>query len=441
MAGDWAIQRLENLTLSANTGLDAIRRAPIVTYPSAIKCLRIQDITKNKRLSEWGNTEVRDVDYEKFRLKENDLIMARTCSTGICLLVESDMPAVFNNGLARLRFHTSLVSPKFMYYVFQSRKFVSYIDGIAGGTSVQLNIKLGDLKKYKFPLPPLAEQKAIAHILGTLDDKIELNRRMNETLEEMARTLFKSWFVDFDPVRAKLDGRQPAGMDAETAALFPAEFQDSELGKIPKGWEVKKLEEICLTITSGGTPKTKETSYWGGGIPWLSSGETRNSFITHTQKTITESGAANSSTRHVAAGATVIAGAGQGKTRGQTSLLGIGTYINQSTVALIADENKCGPNFLYFDLERRYKEFRRISDSHSVRGSLTASILRRMKIVLPNPCITNIYESVVKAVVERCLENQKQSQRLASLRDTLLPKLLSGELRIKDAEKFVENAL
>ena len=96
----------------------------------------------------------------------------------------------------------------------------------------------------KLTLPPLAEQRAIAHILGTLDDKIELNRRMNETLEAMARALFKSWFVDFDPVRAKREGRQPAGMDKATAALFPDAFQDSPLGKIPKGWQVERIEEL-----------------------------------------------------------------------------------------------------------------------------------------------------------------------------------------------------
>ena len=108
-------------------------------------------------------------------------------------------------------------------------------------------------------LPPLAEQKAIAAVLGALDDKIELNRRMNATLEAMARALFQSWFVDFDPVRAKLDGRQPAGLDPATAALFPNEFEDSTLGPIPKGWTVAA---ICdkIQLLSGGTPKTSEPS-------------------------------------------------------------------------------------------------------------------------------------------------------------------------------------
>ena len=115
-----------------------------------------------------------------------------------------------------------------------------------------------------FPLPPLAEQKAIASILGTLDDKIELNRRMNATLEAMTRALFQSWFVDFDPVRAKLDGRQPTGLDEATAAIFPATFEDSAVGHIPKGWTVEPVGEV-VDCVGGGTPSTTEPKYWEGG--------------------------------------------------------------------------------------------------------------------------------------------------------------------------------
>ena len=125
----------------------------------------------------------------------------------------------------------------------QSAFVQSQLKARSTGTTV-LGIRQSELKKVEIPLPPLDEQNQIAHILGTLDDKIELNRQMNETLEAIARTIFKSWFVDFDPVRAKMEGRMPAGMDAETAALFPSAFQDSPLGKIPKGWKVSTLGEI-----------------------------------------------------------------------------------------------------------------------------------------------------------------------------------------------------
>lgn len=120
----------------------------------------------------------------------------------------------------------------------------------------------------ELPLPPLPEQKAIAHILGTLDDKIELNRKMNETVEAMARALFKSWFVDFDPVRAKAEGRD-TGLPKDIADLFPDEFEDSERGEIPKGWKVKSFVET-VEVIGGGTPKTTVPEYWNGSIPWFS---------------------------------------------------------------------------------------------------------------------------------------------------------------------------
>lgn len=112
--------------------------------------------------------------------------------------------------------------------------------------------------------PPLPEQKAIAHILGTLDDKIELNQQMNQTLEAMAKAIFKSWFVDFEPVRAKMEGRQPIGIDAATADLFPNSFDESALGLIPMGWKVSTIGE-SVKVVGGGTPSTKKPEYWEDG--------------------------------------------------------------------------------------------------------------------------------------------------------------------------------
>lgn len=127
--------------------------------------------------------------------------------------------------------------PRFVSYFLRTIDYLAYSDKAAVP-----GVNRNHLHEARVVVPPLAEQLAIGHILGTLDDKIEMNRRMNETLEAMARALFKSWVVDFDPVRAKLEGRKPAGMDKATADLFPDSFQDSPLAKIPKGWEVRSLD-------------------------------------------------------------------------------------------------------------------------------------------------------------------------------------------------------
>ena len=287
---DWQTVILEDVTESINTGLDAIRRAPIVEHKTNLRCLRIQDISQNKPFDKWGYTEVKDSDFKKFQLVPNDIIMARTCSTGICYLVKKELPAVFNNGLARIRLKIEKVDPKFIYYVFKSKHFSGYIDGISGGTSVQLNMKIGDLLKYQFNLPPLSEQKEIARILSDLDKKIELNTQINQTLEQIAQALFKSWFVDFDPVRAKvqalsdglsleqaelavmqaISGKTPEELTAlsqtqperyaelaETAKAFPCEMVEVDGVEVPKGWEVKRIDEIA-NIIKGKSYKSSE---------------------------------------------------------------------------------------------------------------------------------------------------------------------------------------
>tara|TARA_B100000965_G_scaffold296597_1_gene254808 strand:- start:33 stop:461 length:429 start_codon:yes stop_codon:yes gene_type:complete len=141
MISDWKEVKLEDVVERINTGLDAIRRAPIVSYPTPIKCLRIQDISQNKSISNWGFTEVKDLDYQNYKLRKGEIIMARTCSTGINYLVKKDLNAVFNNGLARLRVKKGLIDPKFLFYRFRSSSFINYINGISGGTSVQLNMR------------------------------------------------------------------------------------------------------------------------------------------------------------------------------------------------------------------------------------------------------------------------------------------------------------
>jgi type I restriction enzyme S subunit len=175
-----------------------------------------------------------------------------------------------SSSLMKLTCDRSQVDPLFIFYYFRSTDGQHELLKNASTVGTPgIGQPLSSLRSIKIPLPPLPEQKAIAAILGALDDKIELNRRMNATLESMARALFQSWFVDFDPVRAKADGRQPSGLDADTAALFPDSFESSDIGTIPKGWQRYNLREIA-DILSGGTPKKDNKSLWQGDIPWIS---------------------------------------------------------------------------------------------------------------------------------------------------------------------------
>jgi type I restriction enzyme S subunit len=350
---------------------------------------------------------------------------------------ESDRFGV-SSAVAILRPRQEVVCPEYLGVVCSSTLFKSFHQQVKSG-SVQGYTNISTIKTLPIPLPPLHEQKAIAHILGTLDDKIELNRKTNETLEAMAKALFKSWFVDFDPVRAKAEGR-PTGLPAEISDLFPDSFEDSELGEIPRGWQVKRFEQVCKSIYSGGTPLTTEPNYWDGDLPWFSSGETRAPFVNRTEKTITSLGVKESSTRLASKFSTVIASAGQGHTRGQVSMLLLDSYVNQSVVVLEPSKEISSEFFVFFDASRRYDEFRRVSDSSSSRGSLTTKILASLLTVDPLQDIHNLFRRMVEADIRKVGSNLDQTGVLTQARDALLPKLISGELRIPDAEKMLEEA-
>jgi len=333
---------------------------------------------------------------KKSALRPGDVVIVRTGKPGATAVIPDWLPISNCSDLVIIRSGKKLDS-RFLAY---------YINAIAGQHvsahlvgAVQQHFNVGSARKIQINLPDINEQRAITEILGALDDKIELNRRMNRTLESMARAVFRQWFVEDEEVES---------------------------------WDIAPLSSICESIFSGGTPSTTKPEYWNGRIPWLSSGETRDRFIIDTEKTITQAGVNNSSTRFARLGSTVIASAGQGKTRGQTSLLMFDTYINQSVVVLNANKELISDLFLFFGLSGRYEEFRQLSDSHSSRGSLTTKLLGGVQISVPPFEKVLEFDKFARPIVEQIHQNLLQSCTLASLRDSLLPKLMRGEVRVKE---------
>ena len=274
---------------------------------------------------------------EEFVLGEGDLVVSMTDlskqsdTLGYPALVPSrpDVRRYLHNqrlGKISLK-RTGEAFARYLYYILCSTEYRSEILASATGTTVK-HTSPERIKQFRFILPSLPEQRAIAHILGTLDDKIELNRRMNETLEEMARALFQSWFVDFDPVRAKMEGRD-TGLPPDLAALFPDRLVDSELGLVPEGWGVGVLSD-AIELFSGGTPKTSMPSYWGGAIPWYTAKDTpglSDVFALVTERTITQAGVENSATEILPVGTTIITARG---TVGRLACLGVPMAMNQT---------------------------------------------------------------------------------------------------------------
>ena len=181
--------KLKDYVDSANTGLDAIKRAPIVEKETGIKCLRIQDVSQSKPFYKWGNSEVEENNYKRFKLIKGDIIMARTCSPGINYFVREDLVSVFNNGLVRIRANNNKVYPIFLYQLFKTRDFIGHIDGVSGGTSVQLNMQIGDLLDYDFTFINKSKQDDVVSYFLDIDEKIFYNLKQIQQLETLRDTL------------------------------------------------------------------------------------------------------------------------------------------------------------------------------------------------------------------------------------------------------------
>lgn len=224
-----------------------------------------------------------DADFDQWTRRvtpqQDDLVFSYETRLGEAALIPEGLKCCLGRRMALIRFDPMKADPKFMLYAYLAPQFQDVLKARTIHGSTVNRIPLIEFPSFPIRVPPLPIQRQIAAILSAFDDKIELNRRMNRTLEQMARALFKSWFVDFDPVRAKMRGEAPEGMDAETAALFPDELVEVDGREVPKGWEWVTIGDVTASIFSGGTPDTRKPEYWDGGIPWFSSGETRNSFI------------------------------------------------------------------------------------------------------------------------------------------------------------------
>jgi type I restriction enzyme S subunit len=315
----------------------------------------------------------------------------------------------------------------------RSHEYRAWIVGSATGTTVK-HTSPSRIEGFQTHIPPLEEQRAIAHILGTLDDKIELNRRRNQTLEAMARALFQDWFVHFGPVRAKTEGRQPY-LPADLWQLFPDRLGDE--GK-PEGWKMQPLSEL-LTIIGGGTPKTSVDEYWNGDIPWFSVMDTPSAsevFVVATEKCITAYGLAGSSARLIPKGTTIISARG---TVGNLAIAGREMTFNQSCYGLRGVDG-AGDYFVYLTAQKMVSQLKSMAHG-SVFSTITLQTFEAIQRPVPSSGVLAAFEGLVTGWFDAMLSNVEESRSLAQLRDTLLPRLISGQLRIADAEKFVETCL
>jgi len=278
--------------------------------------------------------------------------------------------------------------------------------------------------------PPLQEQHAIAHILGTLDDKIELNRRMNETLEGIARAIFKSWFVDFDPVRAKAEGRDP-GLPKPLADLFPDSFEESELGEIPRGWEVRSLDEIALFLNGLALQKYPPTD--GRSLPVIKIAQLRAGNTSGADRA-----SADLEPDYIVQDGDILF-SWSGSLECELWAGGPGA-LNQHLFKVTSARY---PRWLcYLGIHQHLDDFRHIAAGKATTmGHIQRHHLSDARLSVPSPELLRAMDAVIQPIVECTWRRKVQSRTLATIRDTLLPKLISGELRVKDAERFADHGV
>ncbi len=330
--------------------------------------------------------------------------------------------------------------PRFISYFLRDIDFLAYSDKAA---VPGLNRNHLHQAKIRFPTN-LTEQRAIAHILGALDSKIELNRRTSETLEAMARALFKGWFVDFEPVRAKQEsrwhiGQSLPGLPAHLYDMFPDQLVESELGEIPVGWKLGAIEDLCSSISSGGTPARKNPLYWSNGtIPWFKTGELNDGPLLDADEKINEAALAGSSCKLWPAG-TILFALYASPTVGRIGILTTPGTSNQAAAGLMAKDS-FGIPFLRRVLIEAREKLQSVAVG-AAQQNINQAILKSHQIILPASELAKEYSRIVSSWDDQQVEIAREIRSLNLLRDTLLHKLISGELRIPDAERIVGAAV
>ncbi len=368
---------------------------------------------KNGKLNFTKASYISKKDYAKWTIrgftKPNDILITTEAPVGEVALYPNDGKTYqISRRVIALRADEKNIHSKFLLYILQHRPTIEALLANNRGSTVPRVLKT-DITELELKLPTLPEQKAIASILSALDDKIELNLQMNKTLEDMAMALYRHWFVDFGPFQ---DGA----------------FVDSELGRIPEGWEVKGILDIA-DLLSGGTPKTKIKEYWNGDINWVSAKDIGNGviYINDTEKKITEKGVNNSSTKILPEDTVILVARGS---VGKYGMIAKPMAMNQSCYGLFT-KGDFSQGLVFLTFSMLITQFQRMSYG-SVFDTITTSTFKATKVIYPPKKVIGELKEIIDPIFLQLKQNTLENQTLTQLRDTLLPNLISGKVRLKD---------
>lgn len=376
--------RLKEAITNANTGLDAIKRAPVLDYPTDLRCIRIQDISQAKPYEEWAYTETSKDNYKKFKLAKGDILVARTGATvGVSYYVNKDLEAVYNNGTIRLKINEENDS-RYIFYITTTKEFRQYIDNVSC-VATQPNLRIENLLRFQCPDKDLEEQKAIASVLSAYDDLIEKNNRKIEILQDMAEELYKEWFVRF---------------------RFPGYKTVKFTDGIPDGWEVDKIESLGV-FTRGKNITASEMI--DGSIPVISAGIEPSGF--HNESNVKGVSITISSS-----------GANAGYMR---------TNYSDIWAADCMYVNNIDNVFYLYELLNNIRPCIDNLQRGAAQPHVYSKDVNRLKILLPAEEVRNKFNDLVKDMHLSIATLMKQNNNLKQQRDLLLPRLMSGKLAVE----------
>ena len=413
------------------------KTAPVVEQPTPYRMIRTTNI-RNGRIDLNGCRFVDEATYAKWTrrasLQYGDVLLTREAPIGEVGLVNQPQGLFLGQRVMQYRADPARLSPRFLLYAFLSPELQEQFGSHEGSGSVVSHIRVGDCFKFKIKLPPLPVQTEIAAILGALDDRITLLRETNATLEAIAQALFKSWFVDFDPVHAKQEGRVPEGMDEATAALFPNSFEDSELGLVPRGWRVGSLGSVS-DVGIGKTPPRKEAHWFSenpADVRWVSIRDmgTSGAFISHTSEYLTAESIERFNVRKVPNNTVLLSFK---MTIGRVAITEGEMTTNEAIAHLkITEQSPLTSEFIYLHLKQF--NYATLSSTSSIADAINSKTVKAIPILVPSANVVAAFQDAVQALFDRINTVQQQAQTLATLRDTLLPRLISGQLRLPETE-------
>jgi len=433
MSSEWPVVPVEDV---CELIVDCVNKtAPVVSYETPFRMIRTTNI-RDGRVSLDSCRFVDGATYEKWtrraKLQYGDVLLTREAPIGEVGFVDLPEGLFLGQRIMQYRANSKVLHPRFLHYVFQSPSLKHQFGSHEGSGSVVSHIRVGDCFKFKIPLPPIDVQDGVAELLGALDDRITLLRETNATLEAIAQALFKSWFVDFDPVRAKAEGRQPEGMDATTAALFPDSFEDSELGLVPKGWAVGSLGVIAQTAR-----RQIQASELHADVRYVG--------LEHIpRKSLSLSSWGNAdgleSTKSAFSEGDILFG----KLRPYFHKVVLAPFSGVCSTDILV----CQPKEReYFGVVAMHL-FSETLISYADRLSNGAKMprvnwkdLAAYPIVVPSSDIAAKLNEAIHPLLARMTAGIHRAQTLTQLRDTLLPRLISGQLRLPEAEVLIEAAV